>query len=260
MSKTKKKGKADLARVAKEKRTSKFRFYLLNIILGFIILIVFAALFIYFFCRVEKVTVEGSVVNDDAIIQAYIMNDEYSVNAVYDVFINTIKPKKNIPFVESYKVRMTGLNDLLITVKEKERVGVIPDEANGRYVYYNESGVVTELSEMLLDNLVMINGVTLEDSVIGERLPMDSTQRRNLLSIQKQLRQVDVEVSAINFQEDGSVNMNYQNVIISLGTTTNLAQKVKRLPYILPKLEGMSGTLHLEEWTEENTDIVFEKM
>jgi len=44
-----------------------------------------------------------------------------------------------------------------------------------------------------------------------------------------------------------------------LGTTTNLAQKTKRLPYILPYLDGKSGTLHLEDWTEENTDIVFEE-
>ena len=260
MSKKKKKKKADVAQVARERRGSKFGFYLCNIILGLVILIVFAVLFIVCFCRVEKVRVEGNYVNNEAVLESYVMDDQYCVNAVYVVLKNTFKPRKDIPFVDSYKVRMTGLNELLITVTEKERIGVIPDEALGKYVYYDESGNVTEMSEMLLTNLVVINGVTLEDPEIGKRLPMDNTQRRNLLSIQKQLRQVGVEVSAINFMEDGSINMNYQAVVINIGTTTNLAQKMKRLPYILPKLEGMSGTLHLEEWTEENTDIVFEKM
>ncbi|MBQ5386446.1 MAG: hypothetical protein IIU40_05320, partial [Lachnospiraceae bacterium] len=170
-----------------------------------------------------------------------------------------IRPKKNIPFVASYKVSMKTLNHLVITVTEKERVGVIADAANGRYIYYDASGVVTELSELYLDGLLVVNGATLEDAVIGQKLPMDTTQRRSLLAIQKQLKQVGVEVSAVNFMEDGTINLSYQNIIINLGTTTNLAQKTKRLPYILPYLDGKSGTLHLEDWTEENTDIVFEE-
>ena len=28
---------------------------------------------------------------------------------------------------------------------------------------------------------------------------------------------------------------------------------------ILPKIEGMQGTLHLENYSSQNTDIVFEK-
>ena len=38
-----------------------------------------------------------------------------------------------------------------------------------------------------------------------------------------------------------------------------LTQKVIRLKEILPSVEGLSGILHLENWTEETTDIVFDK-
>ena len=37
------------------------------------------------------------------------------------------------------------------------------------------------------------------------------------------------------------------------------SETVLRLSYILPQLEGMSGTLHLESWTENTTDISFKK-
>ncbi|MBE5908764.1 MAG: hypothetical protein E7278_08010 [Lachnospiraceae bacterium] len=259
MKKKKKSEPMEESRVTRVKRVSKVRYYLLNILLGLVILITAAVLFIIFFCQVEKVTVKGSVVNNEAVIQSYILDDQYSSNAVYDVVKNRIRPKKNIPFVASYKVSMKTLNHLVITVTEKERVGVIADAANGRYIYYDASGVVTELSELYLDGLLVVNGATLEDAVIGQKLPMDTTQRRSLLAIQKQLKQVGVEVSAVNFMEDGTINLSYQNIIINLGTTTNLAQKTKRLPYILPYLDGKSGTLHLEDWTEENTDIVFEE-
>lgn len=248
----------EVSRVQK-KRPSRFRYYFLNILLGLVIFLVVTLLFIVCFCQVQKVTVEGSVVNDDAVLQAYILDDPYSQNAVYDVVKNFFRPKKDIPFVEKYQVTMKSLNHLHITVTEKERVGVIGDEAVGQYVYYNEDGVVTEMVTTLLNDLVMVNGVSLDQPEIGKKLPMDTTQRRSLLAIQKQLRQVGVSVSAINFMEDGTIHMDYQGVVINLGTTANLAQKMKRLPYILPKLDGMSGTLHLEDWTEENTDIVFEK-
>jgi len=36
-------------------------------------------------------------------------------------------------------------------------------------------------------------------------------------------------------------------------------KKILRLSYIMPKLEGQTGTLHLESWTEDTTDISFEK-
>ncbi|MBO5657073.1 MAG: hypothetical protein J6R94_02695 [Agathobacter sp.] len=46
---------------------------------------------------------------------------------------------------------------------------------------------------------------------------------------------------------------------MQLGGIENLTQKVDRMAKILPTLEGMAGTLHLENWTEQNTNIVFEK-
>jgi cell division protein FtsQ len=47
-------------------------------------------------------------------------------------------------------------------------------------------------------------------------------------------------------------------ITIQVGTADNLAQKILRLQYILPQLEGKKGTLHLENWTSETTDIIFD--
>ena len=37
-----------------------------------------------------------------------------------------------------------------------------------------------------------------------------------------------------------------------------LDEKIMRLQYILPTINGQAGILHLENWTPESTDIVFE--
>ena len=46
---------------------------------------------------------------------------------------------------------------------------------------------------------------------------------------------------------------------ISLGSSSYLEEKLERLSYILPEIEGMQGTLHLENFSPNNTDVVFEK-
>jgi len=43
-----------------------------------------------------------------------------------------------------------------------------------------------------------------------------------------------------------------------VGSADNLTDKLMRLEYILPELTGKKGTLHLENWSNENTDIIFE--
>ena len=46
---------------------------------------------------------------------------------------------------------------------------------------------------------------------------------------------------------------------VKIGSEDNLSQKVVRLSIILPQLDGLSGTLHLETWTPETTDIIWDR-
>ena len=44
-----------------------------------------------------------------------------------------------------------------------------------------------------------------------------------------------------------------------IGDTTQLTPKIERVNKIMPNLEGLSGVLHMENWTENTTNIVFDK-
>lgn len=253
----------EVSRVKRVKRESKVKYYFFNIILGIVIFTLMAAMFIVFFCQVQKVTVEGSVVNDPAIIQAYILDDEYSKNAVYDVVKNFFKPKKGIPFVEKYTVTMKSLNHLLITVTEKPRSGILVDEAAGQYIYFDNEGVVTEISNIYLSDLLVVTGVTPKSATIGKYIPIKKVQRRSLLALIKMLKKYDVSVSSINFDEDGTLSFVHETMTVSLGTISRLEDKIHRLSQIIPKWEEQTGsapgTLYLDDLTEENTDAVFKR-
>ena len=45
-----------------------------------------------------------------------------------------------------------------------------------------------------------------------------------------------------------------------LGSVELLTQKVERLNEILPSITGMEGVLHMENWTEESANIIFQKV
>jgi cell division protein FtsQ len=127
-------------------------------------------------------------------------------------------------------------------------------------VYFDDDGVVQEISTLHVDGLMLISGITVEDPKKGETLGIEEEQLEALLSMTKYIKKYDITASAIYFDEAGNLYITYGDSIqIEFGNSDYMSEKVMRLSYILPKLEGMTGTLHLEDWNTENTDIVFEK-
>ncbi len=63
----------------------------------------------------------------------------------------------------------------------------------------------------------------------------------------------------IKYGEEGNYVLNYGDITVLIGQARKLNEKVVRLSYILPELQGKKGTLHLEGWTENTTDITFEE-
>ena len=73
------------------------------------------------------------------------------------------------------------------------------------------------------------------------------------------LKKNDVVSRKVQFNETGEISLDYGTVQVLLGGQENLTQKILRLSYILPELSGKTGTLHVENWTENTTDIIFDE-
>lgn len=243
----------------KRRRFGRFRFYFVNIFLGVVIALLAVCIFVYFCCRVQTVEVEGSTLYTQQQIQDYVLDGTYSYNSVYAVADNLIHPKENITFVKSVKVRMTGLNALKITVTEKKMIGYVT-LADGTYAYFDRDGVVQEVSDRLLEGLLPVGGISCEKARAGDELPVDEEILTYLTALLKGLEKYEITPEEITFSDDGSAIVQYQGIQILLGKQTDLEEKLMRLPKILPYLEGMTGILHLENWSRDNTDIVFKNV
>lgn len=246
----------------KVKKRSIKRFFgvLFGVLMGVAIVGVSAFLIISIFFTVKKVEYEGTTIYTDEQLTEMIFTEEYDKNCVYVWAKNKVFPRKDIPFVESITVRMKNPNTLKITVKEKAKVCRMTD-VTGMQVYFDSNNVVTEVSDVVFDTVpvVTMEDVELSDLSVGDPLPFKSKRGNELKNLMLNLKEQGIGVSALHFSSEGGIFLTCEGITINFGSSANTDAKILRLKYILPQLQGMSGTLHLEDWTEGNRDIVFEK-
>ena len=112
----------------------------------------------------------------------------------------------------------------------------------------------------VIEGIPKVTGVSCDTVVLYEQLPLDNPEvLRYLLNLTQTLKKYNLLPDEIHYNSDLEPLLTYGTIEVIVGSDEYLSQKTKRLSYILPQLNGLTGTLHLETWTEEATDIVFDK-
>ena len=120
--------------------------------------------------------------------------------------------------------------------------------------------LVVELSSEVIEGIPVISGLDVEKIVLYEKLPIKGKNiLKNLLSLTQMLKKYEQVPDNVKYGEEGNYTLQYGEIKVLIGQARNLNEKVVRLSHVLPGLEGQKGTLHLESWTENTTDITFEK-
>ena len=231
---------------------------IISVIVAFVIVIALLAFFVLFFCNVKKADISGNSILVEEELRADIFADDYDKNAVILCLKNRFMPRHDIPFVESMDITMTDLNTVKIKIKEKEITGYIKGSDKNR-IYYNSEGIVQEISRVKVKGVPKVEAEgEIGEAVVGSELPIREKSRRELLALQRELSNNEISVTRIHITEEGNFILTYKNISIRFGTSAYTTEKAMRLKYILPKVKKKSGILHLEDWSEGNTDIVFE--
>lgn len=234
-----------------------YRFFSAFLMAG--IIFVSALLFVLIVCNVKTYNFTGNTVYQENEIKRLVVTERYDTNVIIGSIMSYIRPKKGIPFVSRVRMKPTGLNSVKVEIVEKKLFGVSKMD-DGRYLYYDSDYNVCEVSERLVEGIKTVELPSLtKDPVVGKKLPVDDGTIKSLEILDKELPKREVTVDNTKLSDDGSIVLYKGNIEIRLGQRTNLAEKIARLPYILPSIENQSGILHVEDFSEENTDIVFEK-
>ena len=126
--------------------------------------------------------------------------------------------------------------------------------------YFDKDGFVVETSLDVIEGVPKITGISCDEVVLYEQLALeDNDVLRDLLSLTQMLKKYNLQPDKIHFGDDSDIVLYYGTVEVLVGTEENLSQKIIRLQKILPQLNGLSGTLHLENYDGTQSRLIFSK-
>jgi cell division protein FtsQ len=178
-------------------------------------------------------------------------------NSLYLTFLYDYLDGKEIPFVDHVELSMISPSHIKIRVYEKTMIGYV--EYMGANLYFDKDGTVVESSNEILDGVPCIKGLKFDTLMLHQPLNVANTEVFDtLLSMTQMMKKYELVPDAITLKNESTeIVLTFDNVRINLGTGENMDEKAARIKSLLPDLADKSGVLHMEEYTNESTNISF---
>lgn len=206
---------------------------------------------------ITNVYIEGNIHYDNEEIMEMVMEGRYGDNSLFLSLKYKDKSIRDIPFIEKMDVSVLDPHTVKIVVYEKALAGYV--EYLDRYMYFDKDGIIVESSLEKTKGIPMVTGLKFDHVILYQALPVeDSAVFADILSITQLVNKYDLSVDRIYFGSDGSITLYFEDIKVALGNEGGLEIKVMKLPYMLPSLEGKSGTIRMENYTEDTKTITFE--
>ena len=242
----------------KKRRRKKIGRVILTALLIIALVTALGAILVWKVFVVKSVTVKGNEIYSDKQIEDWVLDKEYSWNSLYVYFENKLNKTEEIPFVDSLQIHLKSPQKLEITVEEKGILGYLYVPSLGKNAYFDKDGFVVEISSEIIAGVTKISGLSVDTAELYKKLSIGDNSKllRTLLNVTQLLKKYE-QIPETILIENSNVYLNYGQIQVNLGSGTDLNEKILRMDQILPQLDGASGMLHLETWSDNNTDIYF---
>ena len=216
-----------------------------------------AGLYILNFYTIRTVYVEGNVHYTEEEIKSIVMNGFLGDNSLYLSLKYKRKGIEGIPFVDEMDVEILSPDTIRITVYEKALTGCI--RYMDTYVYFDRDGYVVESSAVRTVGVPQVMGLKFEHIVTGDKIPVENEAVFNsILNITRMLQKYSLMSDKIYFNDSGDITIYFQNIKVALGNNSaTLEDKLMLLPELLPRLEGKSGILQMQNYDESGGKYTF---
>lgn len=207
---------------------------------------------------VTTVYVEGNVHYTNEEIIEMVMEGHYGSNSLLLALKYKDKSIVGVPFVEKMDVSVVDPHTIRVEVYEKALAGYV--EYLERYMYFDKDGIVVESSMEKTPGIPQVTGLFFDHVILHEPLPVeDPGIFKAILTITQLVNKYNLSADRIYFGSDESLTLYFKDVRVALGGWENLDEKVMRLQYMVPQLDGKKGILHMENYTEDTKNIPFEQ-
>lgn len=224
------------------------------VVLGLVSVLLFHVLRDY---HVNTVYVSGNTHYSNEEIRQMVLGGFMGDNSLFLSLKYKNKSIDDVPFVSKMDVNVVDPNTIRVQVYEKATAGYV--EYLERYMYFDKDGVVIEASDERTPGIPQVAGLSFDHILIKEPLPVENKDIfASILSITQLVNKYNLSIDKIYFGQDNTITLYFGNVRVALGEGKDLDEKIMKLQYMLPELENMSGTLRMENYTDETKNISFE--
>lgn len=228
-------------------------------VISIVLIILFGCiLFISTGFRTTKIEYEGNTTYTDEEMTTYIFGGKYNVNTLIYYFFTSRKDKVTIPFVQDYEVSVQWPNKLNIKVYEKSIIGYI--KYMGYNLYFDKDGIVVDSSKDTLEGIPEVTGLGYSNVVLHSKLNVDNDKVFSILLELVQLSEkYTIPIDKVFFDKNLDVTAYSGNIKIIIGDTSSVTEKIHEVSQMMPQMQGLSGTLHMENFSEDTSSIIFKK-
>lgn len=230
-----------------------------KVILLFILLLLAAAvLAVVGIFSIKKINISGNEHYTEEEIEKLIFSNKYCYNSLYLYWKYNYNKEYSFPFIDTIDVELISNNEVKINVYEKSMVGYI--EYLGSYMYFDKDGIVVESSSELVEGVPLITGLKFDHIILHKELAVeDKAVFNTIVSITQLLAKHEITPDRIYFNSSYDMTLYFGDARVNLGADNGTEEKIILLKNILQDLEGLSGVLHMENYTEGVSNITFEK-
>ena len=214
-------------------------------------------IFLWNYYYVTRVSVSGNSHYSQEEIRDMVFENDYCYNSIILFFKYHNREIKDIPFIEQMDVEIVDPNYVRITVYEKTVAGYV--EYLGHYMYFDKDGIVVESSGEIIDGVPKVTGLKFDHVVLHEQLPAKKKDVfMTILDITQLMNKYDIKTDRIAFDSDGDITLYFGEARVLIGSDDYIDEKINEMHLLLPKLTGYSGTLHMENYTGEESNFSFD--
>ncbi|MCR5650425.1 MAG: cell division protein FtsQ [Lachnospiraceae bacterium] len=217
-----------------------------------------AAAWFFYYYTVDSIVITGNSRYTDEQIRDLVFDSPIKKNSLYLYLVYNGKPVTDIPFIEKMDITIVSHDQVKIDVYEKAVAGYV--KYLGQYIYFDREGYVIETTGAPLRDVPYVTGLEFDNCVRYEVLPVrDKAVFSDILSLTQLFDKYDLHPDRIYFSKTGQITLYFGEAKVLIGTMDEIDEKMMKLKGISPKITGLSGTLRLDDYTEDGAYITFEK-
>lgn len=218
-------------------------------------------IFLFFNTYLTTFSVTGNVYLTSEFVQSRLFETQMDKRYFYVKGRERFVGAKKIPMIESYVLSFKGTGHVDIVIEEKKPVGGILF-AEGSYLYFDQEGYILATKNERIPGIPVIEEVNAISPKMYEKIQINQEDLLgDIIELTGLLREYGIEADSLIYSEDRTVTVKMENIRVSLGTKKDLEGKIAELHDMETVLEGLRGTLHLENYDRmnRNGNYIFER-